>query len=143
MEFNDGFPSYETIAQHDDETGKVVRKKLMAVFWLLLIVTLIEIGIGFMWPTWEAAGVSKTFLIIGFVAFTLVKAGYIVMTFMHLGDENALMRWSILGAYCAFVVYLVYMTSVTEGTYAGEEDHRTIIDPAADKQVEAPAPAHH
>ena len=92
MEFNDGFPSYETIAQHDNAAGIGVRKHLMNVFWLLLVITLIELGVGFIWPKIHAAGISKTWLIVVFVFFTVLKAGYIVMAFMHLGDENKWMK---------------------------------------------------
>lgn len=140
QEFQDNFPNYEFIAQHDSETGVHVRKNLMKVFWLLLVVTLIELTIGWFWhDIHQATHLSKTWLIIVFVLFTLLKAGYIVMSFMHLGDENKWMRWMILGPYCLFIVYLIYMTSVTEGAYA--LGFRDLLDPVT--QVENPDPAHH
>lgn len=142
MEFQDGFPDYETLAQHDAEAGVGVRKRLMGVFWLLLAVTLIEVCVGWFWRDIKAAtGLTKTSLIIFFVMFTLLKAGYIVMTFMHLGDENKWMRWMILGPYFLFVVYLIYMTTVTEGSYVGEAAHRSILNPVTETAHEAPA--HH
>ena len=61
------------------------------------------------------------------------------MSFMHLGDENKWMRWMILGPYCAFAVFLVYMTSVGEGAYTKES--RNQLDPVSKMQTEAPA--HH
>ena len=134
MEFQDGFPNYEQLAQHDNEAGVGVRKRLMNVFWLLLVVTFIELGVGFIWPTLHAAGISKTWLMIVFVGFTVLKAGYIIMSFMHLGDENKWMRWTILGPYCMFVVYLIYMVTVQEGAYSGMEGHRDLLDPV--KQVQ-------
>lgn len=142
MEFQDGFPNYETLAQHSNEEGVGVRKKLMNVFWLLLGVTLIEVAIGWFWNDIQAAThVSKTILIIAFVMFTLLKAGYIVMTFMHLGDENKLMRWMILGPYFIFAVYLIYMATVTEGNYS--RDGRDILSPATEHpSATPPAPAH-
>lgn len=147
MEFQDGFPNYEVLAQHDNEAGVGVRKRLMNVFWLLLAVTLVEVAIGWFWEDIKVStGLSKTWLIIGFIMFTLLKAGYIVMTFMHLGDEGNLLRWIILGPYFIFAVYLIYMTAVTEGGYAGKKGHREIlyqeVTPGAN---EAPAatPAHH
>lgn len=143
MEFNDGFPDYEKLALHDEATGKTVRKKLMNVFWLLLCVTLIEVVIGWFWHDIQhSLGLSKTWLIVTFIGFTLYKAGYIVMVFMHLGDENALMRWTILAPYFAFVVYLAYMTAVTEGTYCGKEGHRNLLDPVTKTAPAAEAPAH-
>jgi cytochrome c oxidase subunit IV len=71
------------------------------------------------------------------VSFTLIKAGYIVMAFMHLGDENKALRWVILGPYCFFVVYLLYMVTVTEGSYS--QTYRNLIDPALKMKKEAPA----
>ncbi|HIN41468.1 MAG TPA: hypothetical protein EYM86_03340 [Flavobacteriales bacterium] len=49
-----------------------------------------------------------------FVALTLVKAGYIVMSFMHLGEERGNMKKSILVPYLMFIVYLIYV-ALTEG----------------------------
>lgn len=127
-EFQDGFPDYERLAQHDVAAGVDVRKHLMQVFWLLLVVTLIELFVGFAWSHFHLIQkISKTYLIIFFVTFTLVKAGYIVMAFMHLGDENKWMRWMILGPYALFIVYLIYMTAVTEGSYS--LGFRDLLDP--------------
>lgn len=140
MEFQDGFPDYERLAQHDDQAGVGVRKKLMNVFWLLLVVTLIEVAIGWFWHDIQnSTHLSKTWLIITFVMFTLLKAGYIVMTFMHLGDENKWMRWMILGPYFIFAVYLIYMTTVTEGAYSMQ--YRDLLNPVS--EMEHSAPAHH
>lgn len=119
MEFHDSFPNYETLAQHDNEAGIGVRKRLMNVFWLLLVVTLIELCVGWFWhDVKRSMNLSQTWLIVVFISFTVLKAGYIVMAFMHLGDENKWMRWMILGPYCLFVVYLIYMVTVTEGAYS-------------------------
>ena len=38
----EGYPNYEKMAIHDEAHGKVVRKKLWMVFWIMLIVTLIR-----------------------------------------------------------------------------------------------------
>jgi cytochrome c oxidase subunit 4 len=144
MEFQDGFPNYETLAQHDNEAGKGVRKRLMNVFYLLLVVTLIEVVIGWFWSETiqPATGLTKTWLIIGFIMFTLLKAGYIVMTFMHLGDETKWMRWMILGPYFIFAVYLIYMVNVTEGHYSANREHRSLLDTLPQSAMPAPA-AHH
>jgi cytochrome c oxidase subunit 4 len=83
--FNDGYPQYELMALHDEETGKVVRKKLWKVFWIMLVITIAELIIGFQAVDW---GLSKTLLKIIFISLTIVKAAYIVLSFMHLGDET-------------------------------------------------------
>ncbi|GAB4141737.1 MAG: hypothetical protein Fur0041_16930 [Bacteroidia bacterium] len=114
-EFHDVYPQYEMMAHHDEEQGKKTRKKLWGVFWLLLIVTIVEVVVGFYAADW---GLSKTFLKVFFIAFTIVKAFYIVYTFMHLGDEHKLTKWVIIAPFTAFVLYLIFMVTVGEGNYA-------------------------
>ena len=133
MEFQDGFPDYERLAQHDVDSGVGVRKHLMSVFWLLLVVTLIELFVGFAWSHFHLIEkMSKTYLIIFFITFTLVKAGYIVMAFMHLGDESKWLRWAILGPYALFIVYAIYMITVGEGAYS--QNFRDLLDPVKQMQ---------
>lgn len=64
-------------------------KKLWTVAGILGIVTAVEFIIAFTMPQ----GAAKTFL---FVALTIVKAGYIVLEFMHLKYEVKILFWSIL-----------------------------------------------
>jgi cytochrome c oxidase subunit IV len=45
-----------------------------------------------------------------------VKAAYIVLSFMHLGDERKVMRYVILVPYFIFVIYLIFIM-LTEGLY--------------------------
>ena len=45
----------------------------------------------------------------GFIVLTMVKATYIVMTFMHLGDERRNLRAFILLPYALFIVYLIFI----------------------------------
>ena len=40
---------------------------------------------------------------------TIYKAGYIVMVFMHLGDEKKSLRNIILIPYFLFVLYLIFI----------------------------------
>jgi cytochrome c oxidase subunit 4 len=64
-------------------------KKLWTVAGILGAVTIVEFIIAFTMPH----GPSKTFI---FVALTIVKAGYIVLEFMHLRYEVKVLFWSIL-----------------------------------------------
>ena len=114
-EFNDPFPNYEMLAHHDEAHGKKTRKKLWAVFFLLLIVTIIEIFVGIKADDW---GLGKLFLKIFFIGFTLVKAYYIVYTFMHLGEEQRWTKWVIIAPFTGFILYLIVMMTVGEGKYA-------------------------
>lgn len=129
-EFNDPFPNYEMLAHHDEEHGKKARKKLWAVFFLLLFVTIIEIFVGIKADDW---GLSKLFLKIFFIGFTLVKAYYIVYTFMHLGEETRWTKWVIIAPFTGFILYLIVMCTVGEGKYA--KTHR-LDNPIPDEQVQ-------
>lgn len=123
MEFNDGYPSYEIMALHDEEHGKHVRKVIWKVFWIMLGVTLIELLVGFKAESWA---LSKMFLKIFFIGLTIIKAGYIVMSFMHLGDEVKALKWTLLGPFIVLILYLVFMVDLGEGNYAKER--RYVMD---------------
>ena len=93
--------SYALNAHHSEEEGVKIRKKIAFVTILLTLITAVEVGMGIIFKraetfTWET--IKWTFIVM-----TLVKAGYIVMVFMHLGDERKNLRNTIL------VPYLVFM----------------------------------
>ena len=56
-----------------------------------------------------------------FIVMTVVKATYIVMTFMHLGDERRNIRSFILMPYALFLLYLIFI-AIWESNYV----HRMI-----------------
>jgi caa(3)-type oxidase subunit IV len=116
MEFNDGYPSYETMAIHDEEHGKHVRKVIWKVFWIMLAITLVELYIGFKVADWHLTGTFTIKFI--FITLTIVKAAYIVLSFMHLGDEDKSFRYIVLIPFCVFVIYLVTLVDISEGTYS-------------------------
>ncbi len=125
MDFHDDYPVYETMYQHDEETGKKVRKKLWRVFWILLGITLLELGVGF---KATSMGWTGTFgLKIFFIFFTIAKAAGIVLVFMHLIDETKFFRYVILAPYSVFIVYLIFIILV-EGTYTGYPENNTNLD---------------
>ena len=104
--------SYALNAKHDEATGKQIRKKLYAVTVLLTVITIIEVFMGVAFKrngtfTWEA--IKLTFLVL-----TLVKAAYIVLIFMHLGDERKNLKYVILLPYALFIMYLIFI-----GLYEG------------------------
>jgi cytochrome c oxidase subunit IV len=51
-----------------------------------------------------------------FIVLTLVKATYIVMSFMHLGDERRNIRSIILMPYALFILYLIFI-AIWESNY--------------------------
>jgi cytochrome c oxidase subunit IV len=104
--------SYSLNAHHSEEEGVKIRKNILFVTVLLTAITAVEVAMGIIFKraetfTWEMIKWS-------FVALTLVKAGYIVMSFMHLGEERGNMKKSILVPYLMFIVYLIYV-ALTEG----------------------------
>ena len=135
--FNDGYPQYELMALHDESTGKVVRKKLWGVFWIMLIITLVELIIGFKAAEW---GMGKGLLKVIFITLTIVKAGYIVLSFMHLGDETKPLKFSVLVPFTVFILYLIFLLDLAEGTYSKEG--RYSMDKTITEQHEAPVEHH-
>lgn len=111
----DDIIEYSLDTHHSEEQGVKIRKKIWKVFFLLLIVTAIEVGMGAMITGEE----YKLFLKISFIALTIVKALYIVMTFMHLGDERKSLKWIILAPYIVFIMYL-FMICTLESTYIND-----------------------
>jgi cytochrome c oxidase subunit IV len=108
----DDIIEYSLEAHHSEEKGKKIRKKIYFVTILLSVITAIEVALGAfikqgtdLWPTVK----------ISFIIMTLIKAGYIVWVFMHLGDEKLELRRLILFPYLIFAIYLIYIF-LTEGT---------------------------
>jgi cytochrome c oxidase subunit IV len=52
-----------------------------------------------------------------FIVLTLVKAAYIVLTFMHLGFERKSLKWTILLPAFILVPYLLFIV-LSEGAHA-------------------------
>jgi cytochrome c oxidase subunit IV len=128
MEFHDDYPQYELMAHHSEEEGKKKRKKLWTVFGIMLAVTIVELIIGFQASAWGLLNpdrTSGTVLKVLFIGLTLFKAYYIVMSFMHLGDEKKGFKYSILAPYTVFILYLVYII-VEEANYSRE--HKAGMD---------------
>ena len=134
MEFHDNYPQYETMYHHTEEEGKVKRKKLWNVFWIMLGITLVELFVGFNATKWGLTG--GVFLKWFFIILTLVKAGYIVLKFMHLGDETKFFKYTILLPYGIFAAYLIFIVLV-EGTYTGYKNNKTTLNPIyLEQQIE-------
>jgi cytochrome c oxidase subunit IV len=104
--------SYSLNAHHSEEEGVKIRKKILFVTVLLTVITAVEVAMGIIFK--RAETFSWEMIKWTFVTLTLVKAGYIVMSFMHLGDERSVMKKTILIPYLIFIVYLVYI-AITEG----------------------------
>ena len=107
----DDIIEYSLDVHHSEEHGKVLRKKIWKVTAILTAITILEVALGAfikqdssIWP----------FIKWSFIILTLVKAGYIVLVFMHLGDEIKSLKYMILVPYFIFILYLIYIL-LTEG----------------------------
>ena len=112
----DDIYEYSLDNHHDDATGKKMRKKFYFVLALLSIITIIEVAMGMKWSRDES---MKTILMVSFIGMTLIKAGYIVWVFMHLGDETKTFGKTILWTYFILIGYLIFIALV-EAVYVGE-----------------------
>ena len=88
------------------------------VFWLLLIVTTVEVVLGIIKPEFisETQFLGTSLLNHIFIILTLVKAGYIVQVFMHLGFETKEFRWTVLLPAFILIPYLLFIL-IAEGSY--------------------------
>jgi len=102
----DDLIEYSLHAHHSEEQGKVVRKKIYFVTILLTIITVLEVALG---AYIKQSSGAWPFVKWSFVALTILKAGYIVMVFMHLGDEKKSLRYVILVPYILFILYLIFI----------------------------------
>ncbi|MGB0916039.1 MAG: cytochrome C oxidase subunit IV family protein [Flavobacteriales bacterium] len=116
MDARDDIYEYSLDTHHSEEEGKKMRKKFYFVLALLSIVTIIEVGMGMIWSRDES---MKEILKYTFIILTLVKAGYITMIFMHLGDEKKSFQAVVLLPYFILIGYLIFICLV-EALYAGE-----------------------
>ncbi|MFP5471690.1 MAG: cytochrome C oxidase subunit IV family protein [Bacteroidia bacterium] len=105
--------SYAKASNHDDAHGVVIRKKIWKVTAILTAITIFEVALGIMikqgtsmWPMVKTA----------FILLTIVKAAYIVLVFMHLGDEKKIFKYTILVPYLIFIIYLIII-AVMEANY--------------------------
>ena len=102
----DDLIEYSLDAHHSDDEGKLIRKKIWKVTILLTAITILEVALG---AYIKQSSGAWPFVKWSFVALTLLKAGYIVMVFMHLGDEKKWLRNVILIPYALFIMYLIFI----------------------------------
>tara|TARA_B110000495_G_C22982330_1_gene577592 strand:+ start:311 stop:637 length:327 start_codon:yes stop_codon:yes gene_type:complete len=89
------------------------------VFWILLVVTAVEVALGIIKPGFlvENQFLGTKLLNHIFIVLTIVKAAYIVLSFMHLGHERKSLKWTILIPPIILIPYLLFIL-LTEGGYA-------------------------
>ena len=112
----DDLIEYSLNTHHSEEHGNALRTKIWKVTLLLTIITAVEVALGAYIK--QSSGVW-IYVKWTFIALTLLKAGYIVMVFMHLGDERKWMRNVILLPYAGFILYLIFI-ALTEALAVGD-----------------------
>jgi cytochrome c oxidase subunit IV len=98
---------YSLDLHHSEEAGIKIRKTIWKVTALLTVITIVEVMMGIFIK--RSSEWTWTMTKWAFIIMTLVKAGYIVMSFMHLGDERKNLRNVILIPYALFIGYLIFI----------------------------------
>lgn len=119
MLVRDDIVEYSLDAHHSEEEGKIVRKKIWKVTAILSIITTIEVLVGVFFPKGTDPGFQWELIKWGYIILTVIKAAYIVLVFMHLGDERKNLRYMILVPYILFILYLIFIL-VTEAVYVND-----------------------
>lgn len=110
--------SYEYSHSHGPRTpeqSRAVRRKIGMVTLLLSVITIVEVLVGIYYSKSHVSAGTWTLIKWFYIVLTLVKAGYIVLVFMHLGDERKNLRNTVLLP-MLLIVYLIFI-ALFEGEY--------------------------
>jgi len=99
------------------EQTKKVRNKILRITLFLSAITIFEVWVGMVYSKTHVGATSNTWQMIKmmYIVLTLIKAGFIVYYFMHLGDERKNLRTTILLP-IVLLVYLIFIC-LFEGEY--------------------------
>src|SRR6185295_6800800 len=90
---------------HHEPSGST--KRIWKVFWILLIITLIELGLGLLLYALDLPEGLRMHLIKGvIIILSLAKAYYIFSVFMHLGDEVRNLIMTIIVPLMLFIWFI-------------------------------------
>ena len=99
-------PTHSTEVTHHHEPSSST-KRIWRTFWILLIITIIELGLGLLMYAIPSMSSWLVLFIKGVICIlTLAKAFYIVAVFMHLGDEIRNMIMTIVVPLFLFVWFI-------------------------------------
>ncbi|NOQ75118.1 MAG: hypothetical protein GQ574_24100 [Crocinitomix sp.] len=115
----DDIIEYSLQGHHSEEDGVKIRKKIWKVTAILSIITILEVAVGAMFPKDSVGEWTWFFIKYGYIILTVIKAGYIVLVFMHLGDEAKGLKYMILVPYIIFILYLIFIV-IMEATYIND-----------------------
>lgn len=110
----DDIIEYSLHAHHSEEAGVKIRKKIYFVTLLLSVITIAEVLVGAflsktVLKTYENGDSIWEVIKYSYIILTLIKAGYIVLVFMHLGDERKSFKWTILVPYAILIAYAIFI----------------------------------
>ena len=98
---------YSGVMQHhtdvNSQESKDQVKRIWKIFWILLVITVAEVIMGMFFSHQLPKGLVAFF----FLGLTLLKAGYIVAVFMHLGDEFRNFLVTVLIPLVLFVWFII------------------------------------
>lgn len=112
----DDIIEYSLDVHHSAEEGAKIRKKIFFVTFLLSAITILEVAVGVMFGRGTVSDLTWTMIKWFYIILTLVKAGYIVLVFMHLGEERKSTKYVILAPYALFITYLIFIC-INESNY--------------------------
>ena len=115
----DDIIEYSLHAHHSEEEGRKIRKKIWMVTAILTAVTAVEVIIGVYMGRSISTGTTWQVIKWSYLVLTIFKAFFIVMTFMHLGDERRSLKYVILTPYILFICYLIFI-ALTEALAVGD-----------------------
>lgn len=111
------------------ESPSDMKAKIWRTFWILLVLTIVDIGFYFAFPP----SIYRNYL---FIVLGLVKAYFIVGIFMHMKFERKFLVWMIVLP-MSFVIYLITLM-VIEGNYT---DNARNVE--SNQVIHAPVPQNH
>lgn len=95
------------------ETKEIAKPNTGAIwrtFWILLLITVVEVGIGMAHLLPRGMALNTLFIVL-----TVVKAFFIVAEFMHLKHEVKFMAYVIIGPLAFLMWFLV--VAIAEGNF--------------------------
>lgn len=112
----------ETIAEK--KSHQQGTKRIWKVFWILCIITAVEVILGIKHPLFleEHHLWHMELLNWIFIGLTIVKAYYIVWTFMHMETEAATLRRTVVWSIVFYVAYIIFIF-LAEGNYINNTIH--------------------
>jgi cytochrome c oxidase subunit 4 len=119
MEMLDSFKPH--LHQPGDPIAPAKTWWIWKVFWILLAVTSVEVGIAY--ANYALEWGMKQQLKYLYIFLTLVKAAYIIFSYMHLKDEKKTFQFT-LGTLVVILTYFIVLMMI-EGYY--QEDVRLVF----------------